>query len=129
MASLALRLARLERRPDARRKLWREYLERCFTEPQYAEHRERIIEALMSPQPQYSFTVEQEPAYGGESAFYLVSWWTRGDVGKPYSKVIILEGGPELAALTPPAVSVYPGAWALDANVGREDEQDETPEE
>lgn len=110
MAGLALRLARLEKHPGMWSKSQRRaMLAHSFTAPEYAEHRERIIEALCGDCPQYSFR-GPAPNDPDEYAAYMVSWWTR-------------EQG------FPPYVMIYPGTWMLDANVGREDEQDETPEE
>lgn len=95
---MARRVKRLERAlPSNPRAQWRAYLAQCFAGPEYAEHREAIIEALCSDMPQYSFT-GYAPDSPDEYTGYCVSWWMR-DKGDP------------------PLVRLYPGIW-LDAIVG-----------
>ncbi len=69
--SLSRRIRYLERslQPDQRAQ-WRAYLAQRFADSEYDDHREALIEALLSDTPYFHFTE-------GETA-YMVSWWQRG---------------------------------------------------
>lgn len=106
-ASLSARLARLEAKLPGPRDERRVFLLRCFAGAEYDGQRERIVEALLSKYPQYTWV---------EGATYWVaSWWTQRQGGKPYAKAIVLEGDAStLGALQSPLVRQYPDTWAGD---------------